>query len=38
MASFVREQGDLSMMKWAKHFEFEKLVGSQLLHMCKYFT
>jgi len=33
MAAYVRSNGDLSVMKWAKHFEFEKLIGSQLLNL-----
>jgi len=33
MVAFIGSFKDLGVMKWAKHFEFEKLIGSQLLHM-----
>jgi len=33
MVAFIRSQGDLSVMKWSKQFEFEKLVGAKVLHV-----
>ncbi|KAF0976171.1 hypothetical protein FDP41_004846 [Naegleria fowleri] len=33
MINFVRKQGDLSTIKKAKHFSFEKLLGTNAVHM-----
>ncbi|KAG2381353.1 hypothetical protein C9374_006342 [Naegleria lovaniensis] len=33
MIDFVRKQGDLSTIKKAKHFSFEKLLGTNAVHM-----
>jgi hypothetical protein len=33
MVAFIRSQGDLSTMKWSRHFTFERLIGAKVLHM-----
>jgi hypothetical protein len=33
LAQFVQGQGALSNLKWVKHFEFEKLLGAEVVHL-----